>query len=82
MFGMVGNCSSILLLLIYHMNLEVDHSKGKQEGKHYFLENRGSIGSQSEYLFSEYLEGLRILYSSCCTLTRSTPQCGRVWEVK
>jgi len=64
------------------MNLEGDHSKGKQEGKHYLFENRGSIGSQSEYLFSEYLEGLRILYSSHCTLARSTPWCGRVWEVK
>ena len=43
MFRMVGNCSSILLLLIYHMNLEGDRSKGKQEGKHYLFENRALL---------------------------------------
>jgi len=70
-FGMVCNCSSILLPLVYHINWETDRSKGEQEGKHYFYENRGCISLQSNYLYSEYLGGSVILYSSRYTITKS-----------
>jgi len=61
---MVCNCSSILLPLVYHINWETDRSKGEQEGKHYFYGNRGFISPQSNYVYSEYLGGSVILYSS------------------
>ena len=69
--GMVCNCSSILLPLVYHINWETDRSKGEQEGKHYFYENRGCISLQSNYLYSEYLGGSVILHSSRYTITKS-----------
>jgi len=70
-FGMVCNCSSILLPLFYHINWETGHSKGEQEGKHYFYENRGLLSPQSNYLYFEYLRGSVILYGSHYTITKS-----------
>ena len=63
-FEMFGNCSSILLLLVYHINMGTNCARGEQEGIYYFYENRGSIGPQSSCQYSDYIEGSVILYCS------------------
>jgi hypothetical protein len=71
--GMVVNCSSILLLLVYHINMGTNCSRGEQEGKYYFYENRGSTSPQSSCQYSDYIGGSVTLYGSYYTLTKSIP---------
>jgi len=73
---------SILLPLVYHINWDTECSKGEQEGKHYFYENRGFISPQCNHPYSDYLGGSVILYSSCYIITRLIPWCGSAGEVK